>query len=57
MLKIFTTLVRGAAAEAEQAVFDANALRILEQQCKRCPAPTFRPASGGGLMPTHERSI
>ena len=24
---------------------------------KRCPAPTFRPASGGGLMPTHERSI
>ena len=34
MLKIFTTLVRGAAAEAEQAVFDANAIRILEQQLR-----------------------
>ena len=34
MLKIFTTLVRGAAAEAEEAVFDANAIRILEQQLR-----------------------
>lgn len=34
MLKILTTLVRGAAAEAEQAVFDANAIRILEQQLR-----------------------
>ena len=34
MLKILTTLMRGAAAEAEQAVFDANALRILEQQLR-----------------------
>ena len=34
MLKIFATLVRGAAAEAEQAVFDANAIRILEQQLR-----------------------
>lgn len=34
MLRIFTTLVRGAAAEAEQAVFDANAIRILEQQLR-----------------------
>ncbi len=24
---------------------------------KRCPAPTFRAGSGGGLMPSHERSI
>ena len=34
MLKIFSTLLRGAAAEAEQAVFDANAIRILEQQLR-----------------------
>ena len=38
MLKIFTTLVRGAAAEAEEALFDANAIRVLEQQ--------FRDAAG-----------
>ena len=24
---------------------------------KRCPDPTFRSGSGGGLMPAHERSI
>ena len=24
---------------------------------KRCPDPTFRAGSGGGLMPAHERSI
>jgi len=29
--------------------------RLLES--KRCPAPTFRTVSAGGLMPTHERSI
>lgn len=34
MLKVFATLVRGAAAEAEEAVFDANAIRILEQQLR-----------------------
>jgi phage shock protein A len=34
MLKIFTTLIRGAAAEAEDAVFDANAIRVLEQQLR-----------------------
>lgn len=34
MLKILTTLVRGAAAEAEEAVFDTHALRILEQQLR-----------------------
>jgi phage shock protein A len=34
MLKIFTTLVRGAVAEAEEAVFDANAIRVLEQQLR-----------------------
>jgi phage shock protein A len=34
MLKIFTTLIRGAAAEAEEAVFDANAIRVLEQQLR-----------------------
>ena len=26
-------------------------------ECKRCPAPTFRAGSFGGLMPSHERSI
>jgi phage shock protein A len=34
MLKIFSTLVRGAVAEAEETVFDANAIRILEQQLR-----------------------
>jgi phage shock protein A len=34
MLKIFTTLIRGAAAEAEEALFDANAIRVLEQQLR-----------------------
>ena len=34
MLRLFTTLMRGAAAEAEQAVFDANAIRVLEQQLR-----------------------
>jgi phage shock protein A len=34
MLKILTTLIRGAAAEAEEAVFDANAIRVLEQQLR-----------------------
>src|SRR5262245_41021175 len=34
MLKLFTTLARGAVAEAEQAVFDANSIRILEQQLR-----------------------
>ncbi|MEZ5855847.1 MAG: PspA/IM30 family protein [Hyphomicrobiaceae bacterium] len=34
MFKVITTLMRGAAAEAEEAVFDANALRILEQQLR-----------------------
>jgi phage shock protein A len=34
MIKLFSTLLRGAVAEAEEAVFDANALRILEQQLR-----------------------
>lgn len=34
MLKVLTTLMRGAAAEAEEALFDANAVRILEQQLR-----------------------
>jgi phage shock protein A len=34
MFKVLTTLVRGAAAEAEEAVFEANAIRILEQQLR-----------------------
>ena len=34
VLKVFTTLVRGAVAEAEEAVFDANAVRVLEQQLR-----------------------
>lgn len=38
MLKIFTTLVRGAVAEAEEAVFDANATRVLAQQLREAAA-------------------
>ncbi len=34
MIKILTTLVRGAVAEAEEAVFDANATRVLTQQLR-----------------------
>jgi phage shock protein A len=34
MLKTITTLIRGAAAEADEAVFDANATRILAQQLR-----------------------
>ncbi len=34
MLKIVTTLLRGAANEAEEALFDANAIRVLEQQLR-----------------------
>lgn len=34
MLKILTTLVRGVVAEAEDAVFDANATRLLAQQLR-----------------------
>jgi phage shock protein A len=34
MLKTLTTLIRGAAAEADDAVFDANATRILAQQLR-----------------------
>lgn len=34
MLKIVTTLLRGAVADAEDAVFDANAIRLLEQQLR-----------------------
>ena len=34
MLKTITTLLRGAVAEAEEAVFDANAIRVLEQQLR-----------------------
>lgn len=38
MLKTFTTLLRGAVAEAEEAVFDANAIRMLEQQLRDAAA-------------------
>ena len=34
MIKLFTTLVRGAVAEAEEAAFDANATRVLAQQLR-----------------------
>ena len=34
MLKTLTTLLRGAVAEAEDAVFDANAIRVLEQHLR-----------------------
>ena len=34
MLNLFATLARGAVADVEQAVFDANAIRILEQQLR-----------------------
>lgn len=34
MFKTLTTIVRGAAAEADEAVFDANATRILAQQLR-----------------------
>jgi phage shock protein A len=38
MLKTFATLIRGVSAEAEQAIFDANAVRILEQQLRDAAA-------------------
>ena len=38
MFNILTTLVRGAVAEAEEAVFDANAIRVLEQQLRDAAA-------------------
>jgi phage shock protein A len=38
MLKVLATLMRGAAAEAEEAVFEANAIRILEQQLREAAA-------------------
>jgi phage shock protein A len=38
MLKIITTLLRGAASEAEDALFDANAIRVLEQQLRDAAA-------------------
>ncbi len=34
MIKLLTTLVRGAVAEAEEAAFDANATRVLAQQLR-----------------------
>lgn len=34
MLKTLSTLLRGTVAEAEEAVFDANAIRVLEQQLR-----------------------
>jgi len=34
MLKLFATLARGALADAEEAVFDANAMRVLSQQLR-----------------------
>jgi phage shock protein A len=34
MIKLLTTLMRGAVAEAEEAAFDANATRVLAQQLR-----------------------
>jgi len=34
MMKLLTTLMRGAVAEAEEATFDANAIRVLAQQLR-----------------------
>ena len=34
MLRTLSTLLRGAVAEAEEAVFDANSIRVLEQQLR-----------------------
>ncbi|MGE3914285.1 MAG: PspA/IM30 family protein [Hyphomicrobiaceae bacterium] len=34
MFKLLGTLMRGAATEAEEAVFEANAIRVLEQQLR-----------------------
>lgn len=38
MLKTLSTLLRGAASEAEEALFDANAIRVLEQQLRDAAA-------------------
>ena len=38
MLKIVTTLLRGAASEAEDALFDAHAIRVLEQNLRDAAA-------------------
>lgn len=38
MLKTLTTLLRGSIAEAEEAVLDANAIRMLEQQMRDAAA-------------------
>lgn len=38
MIRTLTTLIRGAVAEAEEAVFDANAIRVLEQQLRDAAA-------------------
>jgi hypothetical protein len=38
MLKTITTLIRGSIAEADEAVFDANATRILSQQLRDAAA-------------------
>ncbi|MGL5136583.1 MAG: PspA/IM30 family protein, partial [Beijerinckiaceae bacterium] len=38
MFRLFSTLMRGAAADAEDAVFNANAIRILEQQLREAAA-------------------
>jgi phage shock protein A len=35
MLKLFTTLARGAVADVEETVFDANAMRVLNQQLRQ----------------------
>src|SRR5262245_28992968 len=38
MLNLFTTLARGTVAEVEAAIFEANAIRILEQQLRDAAA-------------------
>jgi phage shock protein A len=38
MLTLFTTLARGTVAEVEEAIFEANAIRILQQQLRDAAA-------------------
>lgn len=42
MLKSLNTLVRGSIAEIEEGVFDANAVRLLEEQDPRGRRPRSR---------------
>lgn len=54
MLKLFATLARGAAAEVEEAVFDANAIRILQQQLRDAAAHLERSRRGLACAMAHQ---